>query len=123
VLLAWSPVGLVGVGLLAGLLPLLWCVPLLRGEAEIPARTTLLATLLALSSLVWFAWARLQDLPSGGPAYPATTALASLLLFGVTLILIYCGRRRPSLALSAFAHLALFAWLFSYAFTWFGEVP
>jgi hypothetical protein len=122
-LLGWT-LGPFSVLVLAGLLPLAWCIPLLRGRSVVPIRTVVLAIVVGASSLCWFLWARSENLNlSHGTAYSVLTPMASLLLFTVTLILIWRARRRPSLAASAFAHLTLFVWLFSYAYAWFGEGP
>jgi hypothetical protein len=123
VLAWWSPIGPVGVVALAGLLSLAWCTPLVKGQARIPLRTVVLATVVTVSSLFWFVAARLQHLNPGLTAYTVVTATASLLLCSLTALVVYRGRRHPSITASAIAHSTLFVWLFSYAFAWFGEVP
>lgn len=123
VLLAWSPAGFFGVAAVVGLMPFAWCASLILGRPKIPARTIVLMAVAAVLSLAWFVSTQVQDLNTGGAVYTATTAVLSGLLFGVAAVLVYHGRRQPSLARSGSAHLVLFVWLFSYAFPWFGEVP
>jgi hypothetical protein len=89
----------------------------------IPRRSIFLAGFVGVSSLAWFVSARVQGLNSGGAPYTLVTALASGTFLAATALLIFRAQARPSLSASGLVHLVLFAWLFTYAYTWFGEVP
>jgi hypothetical protein len=103
--------------------PFAWCTPLLAGNPRIPTRTVWLTLAAGAGSFSWYVAASVRGLNTASPAYRATTAFASALFFSTALFLALRGRRHPSLACSGLAHLFLFVWLCSYAFTWFGEVP
>jgi hypothetical protein len=123
VLMAFSPITPYGVPLIVAAFALAWCIPLLRGDGQVPRRTILFAWLVGLTSLGWFASAAVQGLNWDGPLYVAVTTGASCILALGTAVALRSARRTPSIRASALAHAILLTWFVSYAYPWFGEVP
>jgi hypothetical protein len=53
VLIAFSPITPYGVPLILAAFALVWCIPLLRGDDQVPRRTIVFAWLLGVTSLGW----------------------------------------------------------------------
>jgi hypothetical protein len=111
---------LLGFGPLVIALPTLafwaWCVPLFEGATRFPLRSIILGCGAGAASVAWFQSNQWQT-----SCWSATPVL-SLVLFALTTVLAALAIKRPSFALNASAHFALFVWLFSFAFPYCGDL-
>lgn len=100
-----------------------WCLPIVRGNSIPLRRTAFAAALVAVGSGFAFALGWHWGIEYQGYTYTLTTALLSLGLAISTAALLLASRRAPSLAISLAANLLLFAWAFTYAAPYLGELP
>jgi hypothetical protein len=94
-----------------------WSWPLSRGQDRFPTRSLVLMALLIVLSIVWHVRGGWRHYYGAGIAY------IWLGLVGLMIAVAGACRLRPRFWLNAAAHWLLFAWLASYAFAWYGEVP
>jgi len=100
-----------------------WSPGLFRGKATIPLRSILLLAISVVASIVWFVGSWRYGLKYEGLTYSISTALLSVILAVLTGVLILQSRKSPSFAINLLVHFVLFAWLTTYAFPFFGELP
>jgi hypothetical protein len=100
-----------------------WNVHLLRGEVEVPRRSSLCLTILTVLSIfaLWSDWGR-------GIKYRGRPhTVEAIVLNGVALSICWglwiVARARPSLARSLWFHWATTVWLVWLAFPYLGEFP
>jgi hypothetical protein len=109
------------VGPMAFLIPAVlfvgWSWPLSRGQARFPNRSLVLMSVLFVLSAAWHI--------AGGWRTYYGVRMAYIWLLYVALVIVSATlcRLRPRFWLNAAAHWLLFAWLASYAFAYYGEVP
>ena len=109
-----------------GFVPLLfclWCWPLLRGQTELPIRSSWLLGATLMASAAWIAFGYDYGVQYQGLRY----------VVGVTVVNVVCwialvgqaikAVRRPSEEHNFVFHGSLFAWLAWYAFPYLGELP
>jgi len=98
---------------------LFWCRACFRGIAVSRKRTEVAFLTLAFASILWYG----SNLFVGHDPFAPVAApfgFAYVAAIGLMLIL---SRRSNSLPVSLATNFLLFAWVFTYAFPWFGEAP
>jgi hypothetical protein len=79
--------------------------------------------LVAIASAVWFTLSWHYGLEYQGYPYTLTTALISLVFASFAAGMLTLWRRTESLVFSLAINFLLFAWTFTYAFPYLGELP
>jgi hypothetical protein len=101
----------------------LWCWPVLRGCATLPARSiVLLVSAVALSALSLILGSR-YGVEYQSVGYVIGVAIINVACWGLLGGLALLARRRPSFGCNLGFHAALFAWLAWGAFPYLGELP
>jgi hypothetical protein len=99
---------------------LAWHPALLRGVAQIPARTVALWLVVAILSAAYFAAGWHAGVRYEGALFTWTTLILNIFLSILCTALLWRARTRPSLGRSLSLHASLFAWISTYAFPYLG---
>ena len=101
----------------------LWRPSLFAGEPRVPNRTIVLLAVATGASAFMFimGWDYARKYQDYG--YALFCLVASALMLVGCVALVWKGRMHPSFRSSLVAHIAVFAWLASYAFPYMGETP
>jgi hypothetical protein len=116
------------IGIPPWLIPLLWDTlfvgwhpALLRGEAEVPARTIALWLATALLSGAYFVVSWRAGVVFEGRLFTELSLTADLVVFSVCSALLRLARTRPSFGRSLGLQVSLFVWVSTYAFPYLGS--
>jgi hypothetical protein len=101
----------------------LWSHQLFRGIPEVPARSSVLLAVLLIAGTTWIAHGWRGGLSYQGRGYVLTMSCIHLTISGALLLFWSRLRRKPSFVGSLCFHAAVPAWLITFAFPYFGELP
>lgn len=101
----------------------LWNPSIFLGSTRIPIRTWLLFGILSILSFVYYLKYKSYGQLHQGSGHVAALTVINLLLLLILLFTGVYGSRKPSYKKDLLFHWLLFAWLSSYAFPVFGELP
>lgn len=101
----------------------LWCLPVLRGQPNVPVRSVVLVVGAVMLSALNLAFGFDYASHYHGLTYTIGATLVSITCWIVLGIVLLLAKRCPSSGHSLAFHVAMFAWLAWYAFPYLGELP
>jgi hypothetical protein len=109
--------------LLLGVMFWLWCGRLSYGKATGRTRTRAAAVSIAILSFMWFYSGWKYGLKYQSFRFNLLTAIGNCVLTVAIAVILVSPKRSNSFAWSLTANFLIFAWLVTYAFPYFGELP
>jgi len=109
------------VPLLFGSAFVLWCGPLRHGDVRLPARSLVVAALLAALSAAWYAKGWSYGLKYQGAELLGRYVVLSVILLVALGVLAVLAHRQPTAWSSLGFHAVLFGWVIAVGFPWLGE--
>ena len=100
----------------------LWSLPLLKGQHQIPKRTKIAAIVLVMPSLYLLVASWTYGVAYQGKLHTVTMYLFNVIFWVVLLAINFRNSKQPSYASNFAFHWVLFAWLGWVAFPWLGEL-
>ena len=101
----------------------LWCLPSFWGRLISARRTAVAFAFVSAGSALVFGFGWHFGLQYQGYTYTLTTAVISFVSAVIVLFMLILSSRRSSLPLRLAVNFILFAWAFTYAFPYLGELP
>lgn len=101
---------------------ILWSLPLMKGQQQIPKRTKIAAIVLVLPSLYLLASSWSFGVAYQGKSHTITMYLFNVIFWVGLFTINYRNAKLPSYASNFAFHWVLFAWLGWVAFPWLGEL-
>jgi hypothetical protein len=109
------------VPLLWGALFVGWYPALIRGAAEVPARTVALWLATAMLSIAYFVTSWRAGVTFQGPLFTVLVLTVNVVVFSTCSAWLWRARNKPSFGRCLRLHVGLFVWISTYAFPYLGS--